>query len=675
MKILFSTALILFFVISGITNARGEESTITATPLGPDHLYNPVGLALDGAGNIYVADYGGHSVLKFDKNGRFLSKFGTYGSQPGQLKDPTGIAVDSLGNIYVVDQGNSRIEKFDPSDNFLSQFGSPGGSQGQLDLSIGIVVDSSGNVYVGDLDNSRILKFDPSGGYLLQFPTHASVSALQYLPGYLAIDGSSNIYALDIANHFIQKFDASGNLLMQFKVSNGTKTFYSAYGVAVDNQGNIYASTSGQIVKFDKSGNFVGTIGTQGRGAGHMDQSQGIAIDGAGNIYVADAGNKRIDKFDASGNFVTYFGSSNQTATISSKILPIVISQVEMYGPLTNHTVCGTTEYQLSKPMSLPVSQWIELYNPTDSPVQMEGYDFGITHKSENKINLETQSDDPGIMLGPHQRCVYAITNPDGPVIDDPRNVIISLAYRYNDTQYTISTPPLTDTYNDTRTWQLTYGNWIFAAPSPYSQLQSGVKADEVVCNKGLVLMARPENMVACINSFDEQRAKSHGWSEITRPTYTPVIDQTYYSGPGYSCRFIFPHLSITNSSGFSVYNDSIVHYKILPGQNGTITYTITGPSYGLDPPIYSPNQINITNGAYLYYDSGTARTGSETNSLFGVTISYQPTSEIISYNGSAAITATVSASPDVKQGKYGISFIPGGCAGSPFVELDVGMP
>ncbi len=669
----FLPVLVLLFAYVVSTNAWAEGSTVTAKSIGPDQLDDPVSIAIGKTGDIYVSDSGNHSILKFDPNGKFLSKFGSYGRGAGQLISPTGVAVDSIGNIFVVDQGNGRVEKFDPSGKFLVQFGSSGSQLGQLNLPINLVIDRYDNIYVDDMDNSRIQKFDPSGGYLLQFPNN-SIDQSQYLPDYIAVDNSSNTYVLTAINPEIQKFDTSGNFVMQFKISNGTKTFYSAFGVAVDKTGNIYATTSGQVLKFDPSGRFLNTIGTQGVHAGQMDQSQGIAIDNAGNVYVADAGNKRIDKFDSSGKFLLIFGSSNQPAVSLKQEPPITIDQVELYGPSTNQTVCGSSEIEIQNVIVGQTSQWFELYNPTNNTVQTGGYDFGITHPPQIGTPNIT-SDTPSITIGPHQKCVFALTNPDGPVIDDPRNVVISFAYRYNGTEYTVTTPPLTDTYNDTRTWQLIDGNWIFAAPSPYKQLQSGVKAENVICNQDLVSLERPQHEPICIEPSNAQRLESLGWTKVTKSTYIPVIDQIYYSGPGYSCRFIFPHLSITNSPGFDVYNNSgVTHYAFLPGYTtGTITYKIFGPSYGLDPPVYSPSKINVTNGAYLYYDTASGRVGSETNSLFGVTISYQPKSVIVNYNDSATVTASISANSTAKQGLYGIDFVPGGCAGAPFIDIDVG--
>jgi DNA-binding beta-propeller fold protein YncE len=70
---------------------------------------------VDGSGNVYVADTNNGRIEKFDPNGTFLAKWGSYGSSDGQFNSPAGVAVDSSGNVYVADQNNNRIVKLSPA--------------------------------------------------------------------------------------------------------------------------------------------------------------------------------------------------------------------------------------------------------------------------------------------------------------------------------------------------------------------------------------------------------------------------------------------------------------------------------------------------------------------------------------------------------------------------------
>lgn len=106
---------------------RGTASTSGAGGAG-DQFLRPSDVAFDGEGNIFVADgHGGNArVAKFDRNGRFLTTWGSRGSDPGQFDTPHSIATDAHGNVYVADPGNKRIQVFDGKGAFKSQINSVG---------------------------------------------------------------------------------------------------------------------------------------------------------------------------------------------------------------------------------------------------------------------------------------------------------------------------------------------------------------------------------------------------------------------------------------------------------------------------------------------------------------------------------------------------------------------
>ena len=89
------------------------------------------------------------------------TKWGSTGTEDGQFKNPLGVAVDSSGNIYVADADNYRIQKFTSDGGFITKWGSNGTGDGQFHEPIGVAVDSSGNIYVADSGNDRIQKFAP----------------------------------------------------------------------------------------------------------------------------------------------------------------------------------------------------------------------------------------------------------------------------------------------------------------------------------------------------------------------------------------------------------------------------------------------------------------------------------------------------------------------------------
>lgn len=140
------------------------------------------GLAVDNANFVYVLDNSaraGEAVRKYDPNSNQpVLRFGTnQGAGPGQFRGATDLAVDDRnGDVYVVDQGNNRVQRFDRDGRFVSEFGTAGRGNGQFDRPYGIAIDKDGYVYVADTGNKRVQKFAP--GRVLTDPT--STSGINY---------------------------------------------------------------------------------------------------------------------------------------------------------------------------------------------------------------------------------------------------------------------------------------------------------------------------------------------------------------------------------------------------------------------------------------------------------------------------------------------------------------
>ncbi len=200
-------------------------------------LWWPSSIAIDGKDQVYVADEALHSVTVFDKQRDFLGKWGVEGSGDGQLNRPSNIAFDPEENLYLTDSLNHRVQKFTPGGRFLSKFGEPGSGPGQFDMPWGITVDREGNVYVSDWRNDRIQKFDAAGKFLAQWGASGDGAGQLNRPAGLSVDGEGNIYVADWGNERAQVISPQGEMLAEFRGDSVESTWAQAYFVANPEEG------------------------------------------------------------------------------------------------------------------------------------------------------------------------------------------------------------------------------------------------------------------------------------------------------------------------------------------------------------------------------------------------------------------------------------------------------
>jgi len=265
-------------------------------------IYAPSYLVTDSSGNLYVSDSGNDRVLKFDTSGNYSMKFGSAGVGDGQFGyfpsyGPRGIAIDGSGNILVADPGGSRVEVFNSSGTFVTKFAT---------TSIyDIAVDSSGNVYTLDKGTCKASKFNSSYNLLLRWGSAGTgdgqfASACSSFFG-IAVDPTGQyVYVSDGGNNRIEKFDSSGNFLAKWgSLGSGYGQFNAPGKVFVDSAGLVYVVDTGnnRIEKFDSNGNYLAQWGSYGTGSGQFSGPIGVTVDSSGNVYVADYYNSRIQKF------------------------------------------------------------------------------------------------------------------------------------------------------------------------------------------------------------------------------------------------------------------------------------------------------------------------------------------------------------------------------------------
>jgi sugar lactone lactonase YvrE len=214
-----------------VTTVAGSVATRGTTDgTGTAALFNaPSGIAIDGAGNLYVADSSANTVRKITPAGVVTTLAGSAmvrGETDGKGSDalfnnPTGIAVDGLGNLYVADTFNDIIRKITPAGSVTTLAGSAGisgtfdgtGGLSLFNQPIGVAVDSAGNVFVADSGNATIRRVSPAGAVttiagipaISGFRDGAGSSALFNQPQALVVSLSGQIFVADTGNALVRK--------------------------------------------------------------------------------------------------------------------------------------------------------------------------------------------------------------------------------------------------------------------------------------------------------------------------------------------------------------------------------------------------------------------------------------------------------------------------------------
>ena len=292
-------------------------------------------MAVDQAGNLYIADGANNVVRKVTPAG-YISTYagtGTAGysgdgsaGTSAELSAPWGVALDASGNLYIADSGNNRVRKVTPGGTISTYAGTgaPGFSgdgnaaiSAKLSAPSGVAVDSNSNLYVADAGNNRIRIVSP-GGNITTYAGNgtpgfsgdgsAATSAQLSLPAGLAVDSSGNLFIADTNNNRIRMVDSGGTIFTVAGNGNSTDSgdglaatsagIKAPQNVVVDSAGNLYVAESARLRWVSTRGIIQtlagnGTVGSTGDGgaatSAELGLLSGVGLDALGQLYLSDS--------------------------------------------------------------------------------------------------------------------------------------------------------------------------------------------------------------------------------------------------------------------------------------------------------------------------------------------------------------------------------------------------
>ena len=372
-KVVIATGQITTIAGTGVSGFSGDGGPATAAVIS-----NPAAVAVDSTGNIYIYDTGNDVIRKVDASGNISTfagtphKIGATGdgglatAATLNLHSGGGLAIDAAGNVYIADSLNSVVRKVTVSTGTIStfagtlgKFGSSGdggaATSAQLTYPFGIAFDPSGNLFISDFYDYTIREVSAKDGTIKTIagtPGKAgyagdggpATSALMTYPYQLATDSQGNIYFADLSNNVIRKVTVgatppsistiAGDQALGAGFSGDGGSALSAQlsapaGVAVDSTTGIvyiadFLNNRIREVSGGTIGEFAGADHAQGDGgkasAAYLYFPQDVAEDSSGNFYIADTYNNEIRKVKTDGTISTLakFPSPNGVAVDSS---------------------------------------------------------------------------------------------------------------------------------------------------------------------------------------------------------------------------------------------------------------------------------------------------------------------------------------------------------------------
>jgi hypothetical protein len=332
---------------NGISGYGGDGGAATTA-----RLNSPYRVAVDRSGNLFIADLDNQRIRRVDAAtgiittvaGNGISGYSGDGGAAtnASLNSPTDMALDRAGNLFIADFYNARIRRVDAATgiittvagNGISDYSGDGGAatNAMLNFTYGVAVDSSGNLFIADTGNSCVRRVDTGTGIITTVAGNggigysgdggAATNARLNGPFDVALDGAGNLFIADFYNARIRRVDAAtgmittvaGNGHSGYNGDGGAATsakLYGPFGVALDMAGNLFIADwfNYRVRRVDSGSGIITTVagsgssGYNGDGrpatSARLTDPTGVAVDRAGNLFITELNGQRVRRVDA----------------------------------------------------------------------------------------------------------------------------------------------------------------------------------------------------------------------------------------------------------------------------------------------------------------------------------------------------------------------------------------
>lgn len=278
-------------------------------------LVQPSGVAVDGAGNLFIADDLNKRVVEVSAGGGAAMASDPMANGEG-LNYPRGAAVDGAGDVFISDLGFDRVVEI-PAGGGAAIAIDPSVNSHGLNYPCGMVVDGGGDLFIADVDNARVIEVPAGGGAAIAIDPTVNGKGLLY-PVTLALDSAGDLFIADLFANQVVEVPAGGGAAIAIDPTVNGKSLDQPYGVAVDAAGNLFIADSGnnRLLEVPGGGGAATVLNTTVNGEG-LSGPVNIALDNTGDLFIADSGNNRVVELQRSQPPPLSFAATS-VGTISS---------------------------------------------------------------------------------------------------------------------------------------------------------------------------------------------------------------------------------------------------------------------------------------------------------------------------------------------------------------------